>query len=444
MNALLGQAKTFVQRLLWTERCHRADPQQFERLFQSVMERRSGSRFIKTTPHGSLGDRKTDGFDTETRTVYQVYSPHTMELAKTVRKIREDLQGAVEFWNDRMRAWTFVYNARGRHPKPGIPTDVASVLVDEAARYAHLRLDLLSDDDLWRIVRDELSPADRAEVLGDQYPAAWGGYLPGDRISEEELKEISATRIVIVHDTIRRIDMAAIHRALEPTRPLGRPIPLRPDIAQLGWQGAAEQQAHIVRHIIENVGDHIARFAVFGISEIPLLVHLGYVLSDITDVELFQYHRDERTWRWSAGSGEPTEFLVSGLPADPLHSECDVVIRVSLSARVRPEQSRAVVGKDCVEIDLEIGRPRRTWLRRRGQLLALGRRFRELLDQVEETVPRCQRIHLFYAGPAPGALAIGQTINPRMAPPVELYEFNRSRQPQYESTVVLDHDAALA
>lgn len=443
MTAKTYAAQTLIQRLLWEARCHRATPEEFEQLFHAAMERLEPG-FMATAPHGRDGDRKTDGFDTRTGTVYQVYSPYAIGPAATARKIRGDLPGAVAYWNDRMQTWTFVYNARGGRPKPGVPTDVVGVLVEEAANYPSLQLTHLSDDDLWLRVRDELSPADRAEVLGDQYPEEWDGYIPPTGTPDQELAELSATRIVIIHDTIRPIDESAVYQALDPIRPFGRTIRLRPSVAELGWEGAAREQTHVIRQLLENAGESLARFAIFAISEIPLLIHLGYTLTDIVDLELFQYHRDDRTWEWRQEdrSSRTEEFLASGLPEEPIQAECEVVVRVSLSATIQADQSRTVTGTECVEVDLAVDNPSRDWLKDRNQVKALRRRFRQLLEQIAETVPHCRRIHLFYAGPAPGAVAIGQAINPRMSPPVQLYEFNRSASPSYESAVLLEQEEA--
>ena len=51
--------------------------------------------------------------------------------------------------------------------------------------------------------------------------------------------------------------------------------------------------------------------------------------------------------------------------------------------------------------------------------------------------PRTLRWHLFYAGPAPLAIAIGQQINPTMYPSVQLYEYRHKEVPRYRPSIVL-------
>jgi hypothetical protein len=61
-------------------------------------------------------------------------------------------------------------------------------------------------------------------------------------------------------------------------------------------------------------------------------------------------------------------------------------------------------------------------------------------EGVRERVPRCERIHLFYAGPTGGAIILGQQVNPRMNPPVELYEYSRQWDPRYRRALTLQEE----
>ena len=50
------------------------------------------------------------------------------------------------------------------------------------------------------------------------------------------------------------------------------------------------------------------------------------------------------------------------------------------------------------------------------------------------------KIHLFYAGPTAGAIAIGREINPRMTPLIQLYEYNRADSPRYQKSIKLEEN----
>jgi hypothetical protein len=163
------------------------------------------------------------------------------------------------------------------------------------------------------------------------------------------------------------------------------------------------------------------------------------MLSDRVEVALFQYDRERNSWAWDAGIGATAnlEIEVTGLPASVVEGPVEVVFRVSLSARIAPCDTAAVIPHAAVQVDVSVLEPSVMWLRSPEQLRVLSRRFRETLQRLAEQVPACRHIHLFYAGPAGGAITLGQAINPRMNPPVALYEHHRQRDPKYEHVLTL-------
>jgi hypothetical protein len=64
-----------------------------------------------------------------------------------------------------------------------------------------------------------------------------------------------------------------------------------------------------------------------------------------------------------------------------------------------------------------------SWLKSKTQLDELARKAREMFETASASFPRSTRWHILYAGPAPGAVVIGQQLNPTMVPLVQLYEF---------------------
>jgi len=72
----------------------------------------------------------------------------------------------------------------------------------------------------------------------------------------------------------------------------------------------------------------------------------------------------------------------------------------------------------------------------------LGRTFRESLAAIRAKMPGLTRLHIFYAGPTGGAVVIGQQINSRMNPPVEVYEYSRQQNPRYSRALTLQGGAS--
>ena len=83
----------------------------FQTLFEELMGKAHPSDFIPCRPWGNVGDRKNDGYLKSERTLFQVYAPNEMEVAKAIEKIDEDFMGALPHWREYFEKWIFVHNA---------------------------------------------------------------------------------------------------------------------------------------------------------------------------------------------------------------------------------------------------------------------------------------------------------------------------------------------
>ena len=426
-------AVTYVHWLYWRLKCLESGHMDFQRLFENVALRAAerGDAFMRVKPHGRLGDKKADGLYWGSGTVFQVYSPDRVERATTLRKIKEDLAGAVEEWGDELKAWVFVYNTRA-----GVAADVPALLKQQAKKYPGLTIRPMSDDDLWKEVVRPLPVQDRVEVLGP--PPGFEALFPLAATLPEEVQErLRHGRFVVVQDTLSPIDLNDALTAMRPALPLGPPLYLRRP-GDVAWEVAADQQRRLVEEAIERSREHLPRFAVFSLTPIPLGIHLGYLLSDRVEVVPFQYDRDRKTWAWKSNLPAPDLGLtVRGLPEQRMPGPVEVAIRISLSARIDPAETIASAGSFPVEVDIEAQRPDVMWLAHPEQIAAFAKAFRDVLARLRELVPEATRLHLFYAGPMGCAVAAGQAINPRMNPPVQLYEYDRRKQPRYEPALAL-------
>jgi hypothetical protein len=423
-------ALTFIHWLYWRLRCLEGPPESFERLFQSVAAR-ADRRFVRIKPYGNIGDRKVDGLYWGDGAAYQVYSPDEMKQAETRRKIEEDVAGAAEHWGPALRSWTFVYNARR-----GLAPDVVGMLQEQQGAYPDLKIDLLSDHDLWDLVR-AMPAQQRVEILGP--PPGYERLFPLDRILPASIQaSLKDGRFIVVQDIMSPINVADVLKAIRPARPFGPPLFIRPAEIAGRWQVAADYQKTVVDEALAESRESLPRFAVFSLAPIPLAIHLGYLLTDRIEVEPFQYDRERRTWRWPEAQGPPNQdFSTTGLPTASIIEPVEVAIRVSLSADVAATDSQALTGRLPVEVDLKVSNPDVMWLVSCEQLVALSRNFRAILRELRSQVPNCTKLHLFYAGPTGGAIVLGQALNPRMNPRTVLYEHHRQREPRYDPVLTL-------
>lgn len=426
---------TYSHYLAWEVRRLKATHTEFQRLFEEVMLRAEPERFTPVETYGRDGDRKADGMLDGGRVVFQVYSPNEIKAAKVEAKIAEDLPGAVENWTDEIETWTFVYN-RGR--KQGVAPQIIETLNEHSVEYSEVEVCQWSDATLWDIVRD-LSPEQRAELLGPELEGWEGAFVPPSDDPGEFKDELNDSRVVLLQPYDRPFDPGAVMDALAPEVPFGPPYPIEPDW-EAGWKQAAGYQRDVVENLIDRAGERIARFAVFSQAPVPLAVQLGSILSDRVDVDLYQYHRDRGEWRWDPAlttDDADTDLRLRGLPDEPNTTVEDVCVRFSFSAIVSDEDVAGVRREEAATVEMSVDDPDRLWLRHPSQLDALRKRYRQLWKRIRRGFRSVERIHVFYAGPAPGAVALGQSYNPRMEPALLLYEYSRSSSPRYEHVLTL-------
>lgn len=424
-------AVTYVHWLYWRLKVLESGHMDFQYLFEKIMAR-AGDQFVRVKPHGRLGDKKCDGLFYDDGVVYQVYSPDEVVLKKTLKKIKEDLAGAVQEWGEDLKKWVFVYNTRG-----GIAADVPAMLKAQRRLYKDIVIEPLSDDDLWKNFVRPLCAQDRTEILGP--PPGFESAFPVEAMLPEAVQERLRTgRFVVIQDTMSPVNIQEALAAIKPASPLGPPLYLRRRPEDLVWDLAAEHQRRLVEQALELSREHLPRFATFGFTPIPLAVHLGYLLSDRVEVAPYQWHRQRKTWAWDEGATDPDlDFSVSGIPDAAVDEPREVVLRVSLSRTVTLEQT-AAVSPGAIEIDLAVREPNEvTWLVHPAQIDAFQATFREVLKLVSDRVPNCPRLHLCAAMPMGCAVAAGQAINPRMNPPVQLYQFDRRTEPPYTPALLL-------
>ena len=408
---------------------------EFQKLFEEVMTR-ARRNFVRVRPYGQMGDWKCDGFLLAEATIFQVYSPDLMRKENVRAKIREDLDGAVKQWGDKLKMWVFVYNERR-----GLPPDVAGILDSEIEamkeRHSHLTIEAWSSDHLWQEILRELPIQDRTEILGP--PPGCDVLFPLTATLPEEIQERPRDgKFMVVQDIMSPINLQDAVRALAPAKPFAPPLIIRFPEGVSTWDAMAEHQRATIGDALSRSRENLPRFAVFSLSPIPLAIHLGYLLSDKVEVLPFQYDRDRKTWSWDTEAKDPDmDFIVSGRPEVIVTESIEIAIRISLSARIRPDETEGVTGILPVVVDIETRHPDVMWLTHPDQIMAFMKVFRGVLGDIRALVPNCKCIHLFYAGPTGCAVAAGQAINPRMNPPVQLYEYHRGNASRYSAALKL-------
>jgi hypothetical protein len=139
--------------------CHEKRGGDFQGFFEQIMLKHDPT-FICVVPSGSSGDWKCDGFSHRSGTVYQCYAPAQPTVAKYVVKLCQDFDGAKRHWQEKMKAWIFVWSA-----SDGLPPQVLAAILALERDNPAIQVGQWSRDYLWGIVRS-LTLEQRIELLG--------------------------------------------------------------------------------------------------------------------------------------------------------------------------------------------------------------------------------------------------------------------------------------
>lgn len=160
--------------------------------------------------------------------------------------------------------------------------------------------------------------------------------------------------------------------------------------------------------------DHIS---VFALARIPILVQLGVLLDDVTNVTVHNRRRNEG-WGWY--SATPTESLTFPVTTTP--GEGDPVVTFSISAPVDLDAlPPELKGRPRYDIRAAGVRLSPKVLRSADDLQALTDSWREVLAILEEN-HRNQPINLVLAVCAAGAVEIGRAHMRAAQAPLRIYD----------------------
>jgi hypothetical protein len=241
----------------------------------------------------------------------------------------------------------------------------------------------------------------------------------------------------ILQDADGRIDRAEAFTAIGPASRIVAVEALSASPSSEGFSQAAELQRTKLERLLIATPAERRRFAVFSLAPIPLAVHLGFVLSDRARVALFHYDRDRGTWQWpppEAPAQVPPPLTVKARRTGNTHRIA--AIRVSLSATVTPGHIADIINPD-IDVEISVEHPSVRWLQQHEQLTGLARAFEQALAEIR-SMGQIDTIHLFYAGPAAGAVTFGRAYNPRMNPALLLYEHHAGENPCYSAALPLN------
>eukprot|EP00903_Cladosiphon_okamuranus_P004169 g4167.t1 len=175
------------------------------------------------------------------------------------------------------------------------------------------------------------------------------------------------------------------------------------------------------RTVLDRIASgEVGHMSVFGLAPMPLLIRLGTLLTDIRDVEVYQFHREPKGWKWPA-SGKTIELQVEkpesfgGAPA----------LVVALSATVEDSRIHEALGKNVAIWRVTISEPTQECIRSKEDLAAFCEVMRPLLNEIKTAHGQASVLSIFPAAPVSTMVELGRIRQPKADQAWMIYDENR-------------------
>lgn len=165
----------------------------------------------------------------------------------------------------------------------------------------------------------------------------------------------------------------------------------------------------------------ITHLSIFGFAPQPLLMLLGFLLSDIPSAETYQLHREPPDWKWQEA---PDEFSFS--VDRPEGNDGDAALVLALSATITDKRVHDALGEEIRIWRISSPDPHNDFLKSRDQLSAFRETARHTLDQIKASHGERAIIHVFPAVPVSVALDFGRIVMPKADLPLRIYDENKN------------------
>lgn len=206
------------------------------------------------------------------------------------------------------------------------------------------------------------------------------------------------------------------------------------DFSQKGWEKGKVDNEGIHKIFIDSYKAYNGvRAEIFPLSPIPLLIHLGTLISDTVPVTVYQYDRYSQVWVSAAphhlmGVLPDLDLKVSYTNAQAKTLTC----MISVSYPIHLEDVKAVVkNNDFDLLNISVAQPSVDLVLYREHVSQVVKLFKSNVEKLHEK-NRYNDIHLFYAGPAGLAVELGRCINKNTLPYIHLYHYRFRELPRHQ------------
>ncbi len=193
------------------------------------------------------------------------------------------------------------------------------------------------------------------------------------------------------------------------------------------WEYHRQETRIFINELKENLRNKT--ISIFPIAQIPLLIYMGYLLSNDSDnIVIYQYDDINALWVYGRDNVEVIPLRCDiknhGTPSSKL------IILLEISSKININDIHEVINtEENPVLTFSIPSPKRNRILYYQQVREIKNVFRM---EMEEYIYDYEEIHMFYAGPAGLAIEIGRCIQKNMWPSVFIYNYVRSLYTRYQ------------
>ena len=195
------------------------------------------------------------------------------------------------------------------------------------------------------------------------------------------------------------------------------------------WHHYLHEHEIQIRDVVSSFNVHggadMGELAIFPVHHVATLVLAGRIIGEARPVNVFQYHRDRRTWRWDSNAPpQPSgTFTVDGLAP---HNAHEVLITIELTANLNENTLPAGMADEASSgrmpwVRIKMANPNFACIQHPADLTQFMTVARRAINHVQD-VMHAQHVHLIAISPASTVFCFGQMLQAGHHPTYTIYD----------------------
>ncbi|TEW46147.1 SAVED domain-containing protein [Psychromonas algicola] len=164
-----------------------------------------------------------------------------------------------------------------------------------------------------------------------------------------------------------------------------------------------------------------SHFSLFSLAPMPLLIKLGCLFTDKTEVDTYQPIREPKTWSWQV-MPDNFDFIV----VEPQSKQRSPVLILSLSAHIDNKRIHEVLGADVDIWEIKTSQEfqHNDFIRSREQLSLFRQTIRKVIERISMHHGLDTVLNIFPAIPVSCAIELGRIRMPKASMPWCIFDQN--------------------